>query len=92
MGFDYLDTVIVGLNPAEGMNVCPYISVLCCVCTGLGIGTPPVQGVLPSVKKQDSETSTRGSLGSPRIAVTGKERNHTQIPNSVTDQGGFRSV
>jgi hypothetical protein len=30
MGLDRSDTGLVGLNPAQGMDVCPCLSVLCC--------------------------------------------------------------
>jgi hypothetical protein len=41
-----------------------FCAVLSCVGRGLAAG--PVQGVLPSVKNHDFETSRRGGLGSPR--------------------------
>jgi hypothetical protein len=41
-GRDRLDDQVVGSKPAEGMDVCPHLSVLAI--------PPPVQGVLPNVK------------------------------------------
>jgi len=54
-----LDTGIVGLNPAEFMDVYVRLSVLCCpvyVEAFRRAEPPPFQEVLPSVKKQGSET------------------------------------
>jgi hypothetical protein len=46
------NTGIVGSNPAQSMEVCVYtVFLLSCVCSGLGIGRSPVQGVLLTVYK-----------------------------------------
>jgi hypothetical protein len=52
--FGCSNTGIMGLNPTQGMDVCPHFSVLCCpdLCVGRGLasGQSPIQGVLLTVR------------------------------------------
>jgi hypothetical protein len=53
------DAGIVGSNPTRGMDVCVRLFCVCvvlCVGSGLATGLSLVQGVLPSVYKNDYGT------------------------------------
>jgi hypothetical protein len=57
------NTGIGGANPTWGMDVCVRLFCVCvvlCVGSGLTTGSSPVQGVLPTVQKeQENEKGTK---------------------------------
>jgi hypothetical protein len=78
MGLDCVDSGIIGSRPTQGMDVCPCLCVvLSSVGRGLATSWPPVQGILPSVRKWGLETSRTGSLHSPRSVQPRGERDNS---------------
>jgi hypothetical protein len=60
--FAHLNTGIMGSNPTQGMIVCLCLFCDCVVLyvgSGLATGSSPVQGVLPSVKVQETEKAAK---------------------------------
>jgi hypothetical protein len=83
VGLDRLHTGAVGSNPTQVMDVCPRLSVLCCLATGRS----PVQGVLPGAEKQLQSTPIGGALGSLRTVET--QVNKGKVKMLRDEQCGF---
>jgi hypothetical protein len=70
------NNAIVGSNPTQGIDVCVRLFCVCvvlCVSRGLATGWSPVQGVLPTVK--DQETEVKRSVSRMPYAPSGSNRN-----------------
>jgi hypothetical protein len=57
VGLGRLETGIVGVNPAQGMNVCPHLLALSCVNRGFATRRHLAQGVLQTAEEKGFKAS-----------------------------------